>query len=194
MTPSRSRAGASATTQLDLFGEVLASEQRRFTEGLTCLRDAVPDTLLALAVLRFHRRVDTRAPHASGDWAYCLCRAGLRFERAGEWWSGARARGEVWGWNRTPAHLLTWDELTALVEHDPRRADLVAWATSLPDPHRRLLHRPYALWPNPDHWHPDYLRGEERHPLWAERRHAWQLALDMLTTAITTVTAVTAPR
>ena len=171
--------------QLDLFGAVLSAEQQRHIGALTCLRDSVPQALEHVVELRYTQPTDTRAPHASGNWAYCACRAGLRFEAADEWWNGAHDRGEVWGWDRTPANLITWDELSALIGQDARRADIAAWVNTLPMPRWQLLTRPKELWPEPDRWHISHFCRDHVHEHWSGRRHAWQLTLDLLTDAIT---------
>ena len=187
---------ASATpVQLDLFGAVVAAERQdqaadlqRRIEGLTCLRDAVPEALHLVTELRYTRREDSRSPRAGGGWAWCVSKAGLRFEPDAEWWAGARDRGETWGWDRTPARLFTWDELTGLLGTDPRHAEITAWARSLPEPRWRLLCRPFELDPEPDGWHLSYFCQDHLHPQWTARRHAWQLVLDLLTDAITDLT------
>ncbi|WP_194838876.1 hypothetical protein [Nocardia sp. XZ_19_369] len=183
-TSTRHHRPRAQATQLDLFGEVLAAERTRSIEALTCLRDAVPEALEIIATLRYRSPSDTRSPRSSGQWAYCVCRGGLCFENADDWWAGSRARGEVWGWARTPAHLITWDQLAALVQHDPRRAEICAWTESLLSPRGRLVTRPFELWPNPDQWNPGYLDSDRADPLWPQRRKAWQLVLDLLTDAI----------
>jgi hypothetical protein len=177
-------------TQLDLFGQVLADETQRYVNALTCLRDAVPNALEVVAQLQYEQPDDSRSPHANGDWAYCVCRAGVRFERVDDWWSGARARGETWGWNRTPAHLVTWEELATLIGQDRRRDDVIAWVGSLPEPQWgqwRLLTRPHELGPDPDTWHPSYKDHDHADPQWPGRWRAWQLVLDLLGDAIRAV-------
>ncbi|GAA0645818.1 hypothetical protein GCM10010174_81070 [Kutzneria viridogrisea] len=174
-------------TQLDLFGEVLSAERQRHYDALVCLRDAMPDALELVVALRRQQPRDTRSPRAGGGWAYCVSHAGLRVEAADQWSAGARERGETWGWDRTPAHLVTWDELTALIGQDPRRAEIAAWANSLPEPRWRLLARPHELWPDPEGWHLSYLCHDHVHEQWPRRRRAWQLLLDLLTDAITRV-------
>lgn len=170
--------------QLDLFGAVLDAERQRHRDALTCLRDVVPEALEVVADLRYRQARDTRSPRASGDWAYCVCRAGLRFEAADQWWNGARERGEVWGWDRTPAHLVTWDELAALVGQDPRRTEITTWAESLPWPRWRWLTRPHELWPDPGAGHISYLCRDHLDEQWPGRRRAWQLVRDLLDDAI----------
>lgn len=170
--------------QPDLFGEIDAADRRRRRDALLCLRDAVPEALQVVVDLEYWRPTDTRDPRAGGDWAYCVCRAGLRFEAAADWWSAARSRGETWGWSRTPAHLVTWAELTELIGQDPRRSEVAAWVDSLPVPRWRLLLRPHELWPNPDQWHVSYLCRDHIDDRWPGRRRAWQLVLDLLTDAI----------
>lgn len=175
-----------AAVQLDLFGEVEATEHRRRRDALTCLRDAVPEALEVVVDLRFTQSHDRRNPSACGDWAYCVCRAGLRVEAADDWWRGARERGEAWGWNRTPVHLVTWAELTGVIGQDPRRAEIARWVAGLPDvPDRwRWLTRPHELWPDPGGWHTSRLCRDHVDAQWPGRRHAWQLVLDLLTDAI----------
>lgn len=183
-------------TQLDLFGAVLAAErdrdraqQRRQRDALVCLRDAMPDALEVVVHLQHWRPQDTRAPRANGDWAYCVCRAGVRFENRDEWGHAARLRGERSGWDRTPVDLITWDELTDLVGHDQRRAQITAWVDSLPEPRWRALGRPHELWPDPGGWHIGYFCHDHVDAGWPARRHAWQLVLDLLNDAITALDA-----
>lgn len=171
-------------TQLDLFDEVVSGEQQHRVDALTCLRDEVPEALEVVTELRYRRAQDTRSPRCGSRWAYCVCRAGLRFEAESEWWSGARDRGETWGWNRTPAHLITWGELGDLVGADPRRDEITAWVDSLPQPRWQLLVRPHELWPNPDQWNLSYLCRDHVDLQWTNRRHAWQLVIDLLNDAI----------
>lgn len=180
-----------AATQLDLFGAVLAAaqqqtqaERQRQVDALTCLRDAVPTALECVVDLRYTAPIDTRAPKKSRDWAYCVCRAGLRFESVDEWSRGARERGERYGWDRTPAHLLTWAELTALVGQDPRRTEVAAWAAALAEPRWRALYRPHELWPDPGGWNLSYLCHDHLDAGWTGRLRAWQLVLDLLSDAI----------
>lgn len=182
-------------TQLDLFGEVVAAEQkrhvaeqRRLRDALVCLREAVPTALENIVELAYHNPADTRQPHASGNWAYCVCRAGLRFEVAQEWWSGAHDRGETWGWDRTPAHLVTWQELAELIGDDPRRVEIAGWVESLPLPRWKQLMRPKELWPDPEGWHIRHLCNDHVHEQWTARRRAWELTLGLLDDAITAVT------
>lgn len=189
------RARVTAPVQLDLFGDVVAAERQdqavdlqRQIDGLTCLRDVVPQALQIVAELSCIRRGDSRSPSAAGAWAWCVARAGLRFEPAAEWWTGARERREPWGWARTPACLLTWNELTALLGTDPRRAAIAIWARLLPEPRWQLLVRPHELGPDPDSWSLSYLCGDHLHPQWTARRTAWKLVLDLLTDTITTLT------
>lgn len=177
--------------QLDLFGDVLAAERRAETadvqrqiDGLTCLRDAVPEALQLVAELQYTKREDTRSPSAAGPWAWCVSRAGLRFEDSREWWKGARERRETWGWNRTPANLLTWDELIELVGSDHRRAELTTWIATLPEPRWRVLTRPHELDVEPDGWHVSYLCGDHVNQNWTARRTAWRTLQDLINTAI----------
>jgi hypothetical protein len=183
-------------TQLDLFGAVVAAEQQRDLaerqrqrDALVCLRDAASEALEVIAYLEYREPRDTRAPHASGDWAYCVCRAGLLVEDRQEWDVGAHLRGERSAWDRTPAHLVTWDELTALIGDDPRRAEIRAWADALPEPRWRPLSRPYELWPDPESWNNSYFCRDHLDAGWTARRHAWQLVLGLLGDAIDRVMA-----
>lgn len=179
-------------TQLDLFGEVVSAEHQWDIDALICLRDAVPEALQVVVELRHRRAKDTRSPRASGNWAYCVSAAGLRFEAADDWWNSARHRGEAWGWNRTPAHLLTWDALIALIGHDPRRADLAAWMDTLPHPRWQTLLRPHELGPDPGNWHTSHFCRDHLDIRWPARRRAWQLVLDLLGDALDNVQAGTA--
>jgi hypothetical protein len=172
-------------TQLDLFG--LSTTQQRHVDALTCLRDAMSDALEVVVNLEYRQDRDTRAPRLSGSWAFCVCRAGLRFEHVDEWGNGARDRGEVYGFDRTPARLATWAELSALVGCDPRRAEIASWVNSLPEPRWRLLMRPHELWPEPEGWHISYLCHDHVHEQWTVRRRCWQLVRELLNDAIDTV-------
>jgi hypothetical protein len=94
---------AGQALQLDLFGDVVAAgkqaqaaDLQRRIDGLTCLRDAVPEAIRVVTELAYTRREDRRSPSAAGGWAWCISRAGLRFESTAEWWSSARERGESW--------------------------------------------------------------------------------------------------
>lgn len=176
--------------QLDLFGEVLAAEQhartadlQRRIDGLTCLRDNVPDAMEAVLLLGYHHSHDNRSVCFGGDWAYLLCQAGLRFES-----------GTTWkGWDHQPAHLLTWNELTTLIGADPRRTELAAWADTVPQPRWRHTHRPFEFWPHPEQWHPGYIQKDHADPQWPAREHAWNLLQQLLTDTITSLTATTPP-
>jgi len=173
-----------AAIQLDLFGQVFDTERQRHLDALTCLRDVMDEALEVVANLHYQSSTDTRNARARGPWAWCVCRAGLRFEATAEWWAGAQARGERYGWDRTPAQLVTWDELTALVGSHPRRAEVVAWVESLPMPRWRQLMRPHELGPDPESGHVSHLCHDHVDQHWPGRRHAWQLVLDLLGDAI----------
>lgn len=170
--------------QLDLFGQVLSAEQLRFRDALTCLRDAVSEALEVVVELEYKGTRDNRSIKGSGSWVYCVCRAGVRFETRDFWWSGARERGEVWGFDRTPALLLRWAELTELIEHDPRRLEVAAWVESLPWPRWRELTRPFEMWPNPGGGDPGWVLSDHESPHWTARRRAWDLVVELLTDAI----------
>jgi hypothetical protein len=169
--------------QLDLFGGAVSAERQRHVDALTCLRDAMSDALEIVVGLRYDQPRENRSPRAAGDWAFCVQRAGLRYEAADDWWTGARARGETYGWNRLPARLVTWAELTALVGQDPRRAEVAAWVDTLPQPRGRMLMRPHELWPDQG-WHISYLCRDHVNTHWTGRWHAWQLVHGLLTDAI----------
>lgn len=171
--------------QLDLFGAIETAETAHVIDALTCLRDSVP-TALAVVIGRGKPRVDHRAPAAGGNWAYCVSAAGFRFEDAAAWWKGSP--GEASGWDRTPANLITWADLDALLAADPRRAEIAAWADALPFPSWKPMSRPFELWPHPEQWNPDYIAGDRADPGWLARRHAWSLTLALLTDAITEAT------
>lgn len=182
-SPSPARGEREVVLQLDLFGEAMSPDRQRHIDALVCLRDAMSDALEIVVALRYGQPRENRSPRAAGDWAFCVQRAGLRYEAADDWWSGARDRGETYGWNRMPARLVTWAELTALVGQDPRRAEVAAWVDSLPQPRWRMLMRPHELWPDPG-WHISYLCHDHVDTRWTGRRRAWQLVLDLLTDAI----------
>lgn len=187
MAKASTRQQRPRAAQLDLFG--LSAEQQFRVDALTCLRDAVPQALEVVAVLRRQEPSDSRSPHASGSWAYCVSRAGFRFETRREWGREAHARGDKYGWDRTPANLIAWSELAVLIGHDPRRAEISAWIESLPLPRWRTLMRPHELWPDPDSWHIGYFCHDHVDKHWTARRHAWRLVLDLLNDAIESVAA-----
>lgn len=168
--------------QLDLFRP--ATDTRRLVEGLTCLRDAVPEAMYVLLHLEYWLPRDERGVGASGGWAYAIRRNGLHFEHTDDWWRGARSRGEQWGWNRQPARHLTWVELAEQLGDDPRRADLAAWSRSLTEPAWKQRARPYEMWPEPETWHPDYLAGDRARSGWPARVEAWLTLQAILTDAI----------
>jgi hypothetical protein len=178
--------------QLDLFGDALSAERQRLSDALVCLRDSVPTALEVVAWLRYGDTHDTRDAHLGGGWAYCVCAAGLRFETEHAWGTGARERGERYGFSRTPDRLVTWVELTALFGDDPRRSEIAVWADSLPLPRWKQLMRPHELWPNPESWHPSYITNDHKDPHWPGRWHAWGLVLAVLNDAIERVTTLEA--
>jgi hypothetical protein len=173
--------------QLDLFGQ--GTEARRLVDGLTCLRDAVPDAMYVVIHLGYWLPRDERNIGASGDWAYSIRRDGLHFEHENDWWRGAWSRGERYGWSRTPVHRITWAELAEEIGGDPRRADLVAWSGSLTEPAWKERGRPHELWPDPGQWHPDYITHDHQHPGWDRRIAAWRTLQTILTDAITRLVA-----
>lgn len=161
--------------QLDLFGEVLSTEQQRLVDALTCLRDSVSTALEVVVDLAYGPGPDSRGSSRGGRWAYCVARAGVRFERVTPEWRG---------FETAPRQLLTWAELAALVGDDPRRAEVAAWVATLPMPNWKLLQRPHELWPDPGGWHVGYFCHDHVHREWTRRRRAWRLVLDLLDDAI----------
>lgn len=163
--------------QLDLFAP--ATETRRLVDGLTCLRDAVPEALETVIHLADWRPIEAHGIAWSSEWAYTIRRAGLRYERRRDW-DGGTAR----------LRCITWPELGDLVADDPRRPGLIAWAESLTAPDSwKDLHRPFELWPHPDRWHPGYIEGDHQRPGWLQRIAAWRNLLAILTDAITRLDA-----
>lgn len=172
--------GPAAGVQLDLFdGD---PEVRRLVDGLTCLRDVVPEALEAVVYLREWR---SRAGNVgrSGTWWYGIRPDGLHFARLEEQRCGS-------GWPSRLARRLTWAQLADLLGDDPRRLGLIAWKESLtaPDAWKELM-RPHELWPDPDGWHPSYITGDHAHPGWPERITAWAALQAMFTDAITALEA-----
>ncbi|WP_141576068.1 hypothetical protein [Actinomadura sp. WMMA1423] len=157
---------------------------RRQVDALTCLRDSVPEAMNVVVHLDDWRDREDRGIGASGDWAYSLRRDGFHYEHTDEWWKGARSRGERYGWDRTPAHLVTWDELRAHLGDHPARASVLAWVAALPTPSWNEMTRPYELWPNPGEWHPGYITRDRERPTWPERSAAWTALQTMCTEAI----------
>ena len=77
-----------------------------------------------------------------------------------------------------PAHHTPWEDIDALIGTDPRLAEVRAWADSLTAQDKwRDLYRPFELWPDPEDWHPSYIASDHERPGWAERLHAWRLAI-----------------
>lgn len=169
--------------QPDLFGGCEpgrdTERRRRLGDALTCLRDEVPDALQVVVGLAYWRERDNRSAHAGERWAYCVCRAGVLHEPADRWWrteiDGRR------GWDRLPAEITTWDELSEVFGDDPRRAEVAAWAGSLTAVDRwQDLSRPFELWTKPEQWHPDYIRCDHERPGWDQRIAAWRMVLAIL--------------
>lgn len=171
--------------QLDLFAPAdVPADARRLVDGLTCLRDAVPEAMDVVLLLEYGRPIDERSIGASGEWAYSIRREGMRYEHKRTWWDEPRSQGKPHGWSRTPAHRITWAELADLLGGDPRRAELIAWADSLGELAWKERTRPHELWPNPGHWHPSYIKHDHEHPGWDRRIAAWRTLQAILTDAI----------
>ena len=172
------------TLQLDLFGEVERAEQdavvadaARRHDALTCLTEAHPDTL---NLLLGNRRLDTGEikQGCSGNWAYSVRSTGFWFQDRATWGATAGA------WYRKPVHHFAWAELDAIAAADPRVDEIRAWADSLTAIDRwKDLTRPFELWPNPERWHPSYIKSDHTRPGWDARIHTWHLALTVLTDA-----------
>ena len=171
-----------AALQLDLFAP--NAETRRLVDGLTCIRDAVGEAMHVLIHLAYWLPEDHRGISACGEWAYSIRRKGFHYEHESDWWLGAYTRGEPWGWDRTPAHHMTWAEIVELIGDDPRRAQLIAWSESLTEPAWQERLRPHELWPNPGNWHPDYIRLDHERPGWDQRITAWRTLQAILTDAM----------
>jgi hypothetical protein len=162
----------SAAVQLNLFAP--AARTRRLVDGLTCLRDSMPSAMYVVIHLADWRPREERGPGFSGDWAYAIRRDGLRIEHANDWR----------GWDHTPAHRITWAELAEQLAGDPRRAELIAWSASLPEPAWQDLARPHELWPEPEKWHPHYIEGDHERPGWDQRLTAWRTLQAILSDAM----------
>lgn len=169
--------------QLDLFGEVEAAEQaatdrahRRQIDALTCLRDVVPEALEVLVHLDYWRlKDDCGGPGNSGEWSYRIRKAGMDFVR----------HGTAGGWDRG-RDLITWDELRALLVDHPLRDQVVTWSESLTHPDAwRDRGRPFELWPHPERWHSDYIRGDHARAGWEDRRHTWGVVQTIYASTIT---------
>lgn len=160
--------------QLDLFAT--DAETRRLVDGLTCLRDVVPEALDVVVHLDDWRAYDDRNVGRCGAWWYSVRRDGLHFAGLTE----LRPRGS---WPRTLARCVTWAELAEQLAGDPRRPGLVAWAESLTEPSWKELIRPFDLWPGG--WHPSYIAGDHERPGWPQRIAAWRTLQQLLTDAIT---------
>jgi hypothetical protein len=167
--------------QLDLFGATI--DARRLVDGLTCLRDVMPQAMEAAVHLANWRPYDDRSVGRSDTWWYAIRPDGLHFEALTE--TCPRS-----SWPTKLARRVTWGEIAELVGDDPRRTGLTAWAESLtiPDAWRDLI-RPFELWPHPEDWHPGHIAGDHRRPGWPERITAWRDLLEILTDAITRLDA-----
>lgn len=151
------------------------ADRRRVADGLTCLRDVVPEALTAVARLEFFYTVVRRGSGRSGDWCYEFAPAGLRFDVAGRW------DPERW-----PAQSLTWVELRGAVGDDPRLPAVAAWYRSVSAIDAWKDHtRPFELWPDPEGWHPSYLESDRRRAGYEDRLQAWRTVQAILTDAIT---------
>jgi hypothetical protein len=157
--------------QLDLFAS--DPETRRLVDGLTCLRDVVPEALEVIVHLADWHPVEQGGFGLSGDWAYTIRRKGLRYERRSDW-CGQPSR----------MRCITWPELAAQLGSDPRRAGLIAWSEALTEPAWKERIRPHELWPNPGEWHPDYIRHDHERPGWPQRIAAWRTLQQICTDAI----------
>ncbi|TDD31665.1 hypothetical protein E1287_25735 [Actinomadura sp. KC06] len=171
---------AAPTVQLDLFAG--DPEVRRLVDGLTVLRDVVPEALEAAVYLGEWRSRGGLSVGKSGPWWYGIRRGGLQFEALGE-----RRHS---GWPHKLTRSITWEELAGLLGDDPRRQGLIAWAESLTalDAWRDLM-RPHELWPMPGEWHPSYITGDHERPGWPERIAAWTTLQAMCTDTITALEA-----
>ena len=159
--------------QPDLFGDTDRADRARFTDGLVCLAESEPKALEILIGIRTPDRGQCKAGK-SGRWAYRATSAGFRFELV-----------ETWGgWDHSPRGLLLWSELDALTSDDSRLDEIRAWAGTLTEPDAwKDLYRPHELWPDPETWHPSYIEGDHDRAGWADRRRAWDMALEVLTDA-----------
>lgn len=174
---SPSRTMPQPTGQLDVL--VGDPEARRLADGLTCLRDVVPEAMNVVLHLTDWHRTEEGGYGLSGDWAYTVRRRGLRFERRHSGWDGRASRMRV----------VTWSELAGLFGDDPRRAAIVAWSQALVEPAWQQRMRPHELWPDPGSWHPSYIENDRADPGWPERIAAWTALQAMCTDAITRLEA-----
>lgn len=165
---------AAVAVQLDLFGT--DDRTRRLVDGLTCLRDVVPEALEVVVHLADWHPNDKSGVSRCGPWWYTIRRDGLHFEGLNE---NPRRRT----WPNTLTHRVTWREFAEHLADDPRRPPIRRWARSLPEPNWKELIRPYELWPGP--WRPDYITGDHERPGWDQRITAWRTVQAILTDAIT---------
>lgn len=163
--------------QLDLFGQVEKDESRRYRRALTCLAEAHPHALEILIGVREPDRGEIKQG-LTGRWAYSRRQDGFYFELAREW----ESRG---GWHTKPAHRITWPELDALLDSDPRINDIRRWSESLTSRDAwRDRYRPFELHPNAAGWHPSYLAADHARPRWPDRHEAWNLTITTYRTAL----------
>lgn len=154
--------------QLGLFADT------RLVDGLTCIRDAVPQAMeIVIHLADWHLRAERGNGYSNGDWLYSVRREGLYYEPA-------RGFGE-----HRPAHLIPWDELTGLLGDDPRRPYLIAWSQSLTAVDAWYDRaRPHELWPKPWMWHRSYIDHDHERDGWDQRIAAWRTLYAILDDAI----------
>ncbi len=163
-------------TQLDLFGEIEAEEERQAAQVLDVHRQAVefltypwPD-MLAWWIDPDGATIERRLDHGStpckyrsgrpGDpdwrgWAWSTWRDGLHFQ-AGDEWAAAGA------WSHRPSHVIPWSTLHQLRDaHPAELAELRRLSTGRGKPFGlgwRWYAEPAIL--SPWGWHPSYYESE----------------------------------
>ena len=168
------------TEQLDLLdcidGETRGAaylDELRFASVLTCMRDAVPNTMDFIIDLCAPPRRDWGT---SGGWSYMWPKDSFIAVPRG---AGAEHQS------------ITWDEFAALVEDHPARAGILEWEASITATDKwRDLYRPNELWPYGLDGHPSNIEADHERPGWDERFTAWMDLYTILTDAI----AQAAPR
>ncbi|MFT9771119.1 hypothetical protein ACMZ29_00545 [Brevibacterium casei] len=166
-----------APEQLDLLdcidGETRGAasrEERRFASVLTCMRDAVPDTMRFVIDLWAPPR---REWGAAGGWSYMWPKEAFIAVPRG---TGAEEQS------------VTWDEFATIVEGHPARAGILAWEASLTATDKwRDLYRPNELWPYGLDDHPSNIAADHERAGWDERFTAWMNLYTILTDAIAQV-------
>ena len=163
-----------APLQPDLFGEDDAAAIELHNSALQMLHDGFPNTLAACHYR--HNWTRSNNPNDAGlvrPWAYVVVDAGIRFEH-----------GSTWnGWGSKPQHLFAWDDLSTVLDADPRWAEV--------DQTLGTPNDPAFPWYRPEQYYgvtePDWRTERDwSDPSWPQRMHAWETTRAILADALIT--------